>query len=74
MALFQPEKLSMDSATYEAKFMAYIVGLLTLDGQTGWTKEEAEAAARNELENTERSDDPEGDAAECLSYWDDDGE
>lgn len=67
-------KMPTADEAYEGKFLNYIIGLLTLDGQTGWTREEAEAAARNELENVERSDDPEGDAAECLSYWDDDGE
>lgn len=70
-------KMPTADEAYEGKFLNYIIGLLTLDGQTGWSREEAEAAARNELECTaleDRTDDPEGDAAECLSYWDDDGE
>ena len=63
---------------YEAQFTNYMVGLLILDG-TNISRDEAIDMARHELDNlddSDRTDNPEQDAAECMSYWDwdDDGE
>ncbi len=59
--------------TYEAVFRLYVIKTLHEATQGAWTRAEALAAADNELENLDvayRSDDPEDDARECLSYWD----
>jgi hypothetical protein len=70
------DKAPMPTAqeAYEAKFRLRIIKHLSWPPGPGtWTVEEATDAANNELENLaveDRTDDPEADADECMSYWD----
>ena len=66
-------------AEYARRFKAQIVSRLTANGE-GWSADAAMAAAESEWEAFAESDgsnlngNPENDADEAMTYWDDDGD
>lgn len=62
----------MDNTEWERRFKERVIAALLVPG-SDWTVMEAKDAAQNEVENLaveDRTDDPESDADESMSYWD----